>query len=90
MVSQCNIRQFPWEVLKTAAFDLGFQHLPWDLANVNAWKTMFDPYIAIILSVLLNTGLANSSRWSVQVAEWLALPGLDPDIPSLNPTGGKI
>ena len=24
---------------------LGFQHLPWDLANVNAWKTMFDPYI---------------------------------------------
>ena len=24
---------------------LGFQHLPRDLANVNAWKTMFDPYI---------------------------------------------
>ena len=24
---------------------LGFQHLPWNLANVNAWKTMFDPYI---------------------------------------------
>ena len=23
---------------------LGFQHLPRDLANVNAWKTMFDPY----------------------------------------------
>ena len=23
---------------------LGFQHLPWDLVNVNAWKTMFDPY----------------------------------------------
>ena len=32
---QCiNIRQDSWEVLKTAAF--GFQHLPWDLANVNA------------------------------------------------------
>ena len=43
---QCiNIRQIPWEVLKTAAFGLGFQHLPRDLANVNAWKTMFDPYI---------------------------------------------
>ena len=44
MFFQCiNIRQVPWEVLKTAAF--GFQHLPRDLANVNAWKTMFDPYI---------------------------------------------
>ena len=38
MVFQCiNIRQ---------VFGLGFQHLPRDLANVNAWKTMFDPYIA--------------------------------------------
>ena len=45
MVFQCiNIRQVPWEVLKTAAFGLGFQHLPRDLANVNAWKTMFDFY----------------------------------------------
>ena len=43
-----NIRQVPWEVLKTAAFGLGFQHLPRDLANVNAWKTMFDPYIAAL------------------------------------------
>ena len=38
-----NIRQVPWEVLKTAAFGLGFQYLPRDLANVNAWKPMFDP-----------------------------------------------
>ena len=45
MVFRCiNIRQVPWEVLKTAAFGLSFQHLPWDLATVNAWKTMFDPY----------------------------------------------
>ena len=45
MVFQCiNIRQVPWEVLKTAAFGLGFQHLPRDLANINAWKTMFDHY----------------------------------------------
>ena len=51
MFFQCiNIRQVPWEVLKTAAFGLGFQHLPWDLANVNAWKTMFDPYIQCILA----------------------------------------
>ena len=40
---QCiNIRQVPKEVLKTEAC---FQHLPRDLANFNAWKTMFDPYI---------------------------------------------
>ena len=46
MVFQCiNIRQLPKEVLKTAASGLGFQHLPRDLANVNAWKTKFDPYI---------------------------------------------
>ena len=44
MIFQCiNIRQVPREVLKTGG--LGFQHLPRDLANVNAWKTMFDPYI---------------------------------------------
>ena len=50
MVFQCiNIRQVPWEVLKTAAFGLGFQHLPRDLANVNAWKNMFDPYITMYL-----------------------------------------
>ena len=36
--------QGPKEVLKTAASGLGFQHLPRDLAKVNAWKTMFDPY----------------------------------------------
>ena len=39
------ISQVPKEVLKTAAFGLGFQHLPRGLANVNAWNTMFDPYI---------------------------------------------
>ena len=48
MVFQCiNIRQVPWEVLKTAASGLGFQHLPRDLANVNAWKTMSDSYIEV-------------------------------------------
>ena len=31
-----NIRQVPREVLKSAASGLGFQHLPRDLANVNA------------------------------------------------------
>ena len=47
MVFQCiNVCQVPREWLKTSAFGLGFQHLPRDLANVNTWKTMFDPYIA--------------------------------------------
>ena len=36
-VFQCvKIRKVPWDVLKSAAFGLGFQHLPRDLANVNA------------------------------------------------------
>ena len=33
-----NIRQVPWEVLKTEAEDRCFQHLPRDRANVNALK----------------------------------------------------
>ena len=33
-----NIRQVPWEVLKTEAECRGFQHLPRDLGNVNALK----------------------------------------------------
>ena len=33
-----NIHKVPWEVLKTEAEGRGFQHLPRDLANVNALK----------------------------------------------------
>ena len=33
-----NIRQVPWEVVKTEAEGRGFQHLPRNLANVNALK----------------------------------------------------
>ena len=33
-----NIRQVPWEVLKTKAEGRGSQHLPRGLANVNALK----------------------------------------------------
>ena len=52
MVFQCiNIPQVPRELWKTEASDLGFQHLPQNLANVNAWKSVFDSYsdLAIIL-----------------------------------------
>ena len=37
---------------KNLAFGLGFQHLPQDLANVDAWKTMFDPHIELERSYL--------------------------------------
>ena len=42
-----NIRQVPWELLKTEAKGHGFQHLPRNLANVNALKTMFNRYYCI-------------------------------------------
>ena len=44
-----NIRQVPWEVLKTEAEGRGFQHHPRHLANVNALKkkNMFNRYYCI-------------------------------------------
>ena len=45
ILSFINIRQVPREVLRTSDYALGFQHSPRDLANVNEWKAMFDPYI---------------------------------------------
>ena len=47
-----NVYPVPREMLKTSAYGLGFQHLPRDLANVNAWKTMFDPYIVCIRNII--------------------------------------
>ena len=38
LFSCINIRQVPWKVLKTEAECRGFQHLPRNLANVNALK----------------------------------------------------
>ena len=54
-----NIRQALWEMLKTAASGLGFQHLPQDLVNVNAWKTMFDPYNILTLKTPRKTASEN-------------------------------
>ena len=45
-----NVCPVPREMLKTSAYGLGFQHLPRDLANVNAWNTMFDPYNVKVFS----------------------------------------
>ena len=54
ILSFINIRKVPREMwkprakmLKTSSFTLGFQHLSRDLANVNEWKIMFDPYFII-------------------------------------------
>ena len=44
ILSFINIGKVPREMLKTLGFALGLQHLPRDLANVNEWKIMFDPY----------------------------------------------
>ena len=44
ILSFINIRKVPREMLKISRFALGFQHLPRDLANVNEWKIIFDPY----------------------------------------------
>ena len=49
-VSCINIRWVPREVLKTSTSSLGFQHILWDPANVNAQKNMFDPYINLMLT----------------------------------------
>ena len=73
MVFQCiNISQVPWEVLKNAAFGLGFQHLPWDFANVNAWKTMFDPYnktLPMIRKTMKNKAASRLSLYAGRVTE---------------------
>ena len=69
MVFQCiKFRQVTWEVLKTAAFGLSFQHLPRDLANVNAWKTMFDPYIDYLSQHTKKGTLWCSSLWFFKYA----------------------
>ena len=48
MILACiNILKVTREMLKTSGFDLGFQHLPRDLANVNQWKIMFDLCIIV-------------------------------------------
>ena len=40
-----NVRYVPRGVLKTSGYALGFQHSLRNLANVNEWKIMFDPYV---------------------------------------------
>ena len=47
ILSFINIRKVPREVMKTSGFALGFHPLPQDLANINKWKNIFDPFIVI-------------------------------------------
>ena len=75
MVFQCiNIHQVPSEVLKTAASGLGFQHLPRDMPNVNAWKIMFDPY---------NRILENRVQLKPEQIDWRGKEGGMGSLPSL-------
>ena len=55
-----NIRKVPREMLKTEGLTLGFQQLSRDLANVNEWKIMFDPYI-------ISPSLFNNSLWTLRM-----------------------
>ena len=64
ILSFINIRKVPREMLKTSGFALGFQHLPRDLANVNEWKIMFDPYIE--MTHFSKQVLGNQLQLSVQ------------------------
>ena len=49
ILSFINIRKVPREISKTSGFC--FQHLPRNLANVNEWKIMFDPYNVMGISL---------------------------------------
>ena len=76
-----NLCPVPREMLKTSAYGLGFQHLPRDLANVNAWKTMFDPYnMTFIIDIVFSI---------ISTCVRLVLPTSDPCVPGSQPSGGK-
>ena len=48
ILSFINIRKVPREMLKTSGFALGFQHLPWNLANVMNGKSCLIPILSNI------------------------------------------
>ena len=50
ILSFINIRVVSRGLLKTSGYAFGFQHSPWDLANVNEWNIIFDPYIIYVLT----------------------------------------
>ena len=54
-----NIRWVPRKVLKPEGGALGFQHLPRNLANVNARKTLFDRYYCINVSKMCRKYIKN-------------------------------
>ena len=73
-----NIRQVSWEVLKTEAEGRGFQHLPRDLANVNALKNHVWSLYYRNLSVEPHSGTCSYSAnifWSKSLKMWMRLAG---------------
>ena len=65
ILSFINIRKVSRELLNTSGFALDFQHLPRDLANVNEWKIMFDPYIhkKFSLKIRVSSALFDLKSW---------------------------
>ena len=57
-------------MLKTEGKSWGFQHLPRDLANVNEWKIMFDPYIDTFQELQQTTDLAKVICLDVVNKSW--------------------
>ena len=85
MASACRNQQGNCDEVKNSArtFLLFFQQCGWiyaitaikDLANVNAWKTMFDPYIVIIFKLLhIVAGLLSSFGWNTGLARFFSIP----------------
>ena len=46
LLNLCN-NSYQTRFCHSITLALGFQHFPRDLANVNEWKIMFDPSIAV-------------------------------------------
>ena len=65
--SWLNIRQVPWEVLKTEAKGHGFQHLLRDLVNVNALKNH-------VWSLLLHKKLQTFATFHICFLHYFVLP----------------
>ena len=78
--SYISIRQVPWEVLKTEAEGRGFQHLPRDLANVNAfaiiaWKLKTFATFRVISCTILFRLFTDVSRTKFPLTMLLLGPG---------------
>ena len=61
-INTCRVHR---EMFNTRPDGLVFKHLPWDLANVNAWKNMCDPCIYVTMTLRLVLQDATSFDYSL-------------------------